>query len=268
MTISELRKQPHFSTSAISDYISCGLHYKFGKIDKIKSEIISEALVFGTTIHKVLEMFYLEKMEGVKMPLSEMLNHFEEQWKKAAEGNSKIKFKEGKSYKSVMEEGKRLLTVYFENLPDEDIFQVLCIEQPFSFNIPGIDVPFIGCIDLIEEDEESGTVIISDFKTSSKSYSVGDADKSLQLTLYGMAVKSWGYSDREILLRFDVLVKTKVPKFEQYFTVRSKNDEIKAVKLIQTAWEGIQKGIFIPNDTSWKCAFCEFKKQCNDWLLS
>ena len=267
MTISELRKQPHISTSAISDYISCGLHYKFGKIDKIKSEIISDALVFGTTIHKVLEMFYLSKMEGAKMPLSEMLNHFEEQWKKAAEKKSNIKFKEGKSYRSVMEEGKALLTVYFENLP-EDNFQVLAIEEPFSFRIPGIEVPFIGCIDLILEDEESGTLIISDFKTSSKAYSAADVDKSLQLTLYCMAVKANGYSDREILLRFDCLIKTRIPKYQEYYTVRSESDERKAVKLIQTAWAGIQKGVFIPDSTGWKCAFCEFKAQCNDWFMN
>lgn len=265
MTISELRKQPHISTSAISDYISCGLHYKFGKIDKIKSEIISEALIFGSTIHKVLEMFYLCKMEGAKMPLSEMLNHFEEQWKKAAEKNSIIKFKEGKSYTSVMEEGKALLTVYFENLP-EDNFQVLAIEEPFSFNIPGIEVPFIGVIDLLLEDSD-GTIIISDNKTSAKSYAASDVDKSLQLTLYGMAVKASGYSDREILLRFDCLIKTKVPKFEQYYTARSDADERKAVKLIQTAWDGIQKGVFIPTD-SWKCNFCEFHVQCKKWFDS
>ena len=267
MTITELRKQPHISTSAISDYISCGLHYKFGKIDKIKSEIISVALVFGTTIHKVLEMFYLDKMEGVKMPLSEMLNHFEEQWKKAAENNSNIKFKEGKSYRSVMEEGKALLTVYFENLPEDNCQQVIAIEEPFSFNIPGIEVPFIGCIDLILEDEESGTLIISDFKTSSKAYSAADVDKSLQLTLYGMAVKANGYSDREILLRFDCLIKSRIPKFQEYYTVRSENDERRAVKLIQTAWNGIQKGVFIPTD-SWKCNLCEFRKYCNEWFDS
>ena len=267
MIISELRKQPHISTSAISDYISCGLHYKFGKIDKIKSEFTSDALVFGSTIHKVLEMFYIDKMEGVKMPLSEMLNHFEEQWRKAAEKNSNIKFKEGKSFSSLMREGKALLTVYFESLP-EDNFQCLAIEEAFSFNIPGVEVPFIGCIDLIEEDESSGTVIISDFKTSSKSYSVGDVDKSLQLTMYNMALRANGYRDREILLRLDVLVKTQVAKFEQYYTVRSESDERKAVKLIQTAWNGIRKGVFIPDSTGWKCAFCEFKKQCNDWLLS
>jgi putative RecB family exonuclease len=264
MDISELRKKPHLSASGISDYIECGLRFKFGRVDGIKPEFTSDALVFGSTIHKVLEMFYRGKMEGVKLSLPEILTGFEEHWKKAAEGNSRIHYKEGKSFASIMEEGKSLIATYYHKLPEDD-FTVLGIEEPFSFTIPGVPIPFIGVIDLVEEDE-SGTVIISDFKTSSKAYTVDEVDSSLQLTLYGMAAKANGYQGRDVLLRFDVLVKTKIPKFEQYYSTRCEKDERRATRLIQKVWEGIQKGVFIPNDTSWKCAFCEFKAQCNEWF--
>jgi putative RecB family exonuclease len=163
-----------------------------------------------------------------------------------------------------MEEGKSLLATYYHQLPEDD-FTVLGIEEPFLFNIPGVPVPFIGVIDLVEEDL-SGTVIISDFKTSSKAYTADEVDKSLQLTLYGMAAKANGYQNDDILLRFDCLIKTKIPKFEQYYSVRSESDEKHAVRLIQKVWEGISKGVFIPNDTSWKCAFCEFKVNCQEWF--
>jgi len=265
MNIQELRKSPHLSASSIGDYVECGLRYKFGRIDHIKPEYTSDALVFGSTIHKVLEMFYSGKMEGVKLPVTEVLNHFEEQWKKSAEGNSSIKYKDGKSFESLMCEGKSLIETYYQNLPEDD-FQVLAIEEPFSFSISGVDVPFIGVIDLIESDESGETIIISDFKTSSKAYSSADVDNNLQLTLYQMAAKANGYRGKEILLRFDCLIKTKITKFAQYYTVRSEADERKAVKLIQTACEGIQKGVFIPNTNSWKCNLCEFKTNCNEWF--
>ena len=57
-----------------------------------------------------------------------------------------------------------------------------------------------------------------------------EIDKSLQLTLYQLAAKASGYKCSEVLLRFDVLIKTKVPKFEQYYTIRSENDERRAIR--------------------------------------
>ena len=52
----------------------------------------------------------------------------------------------------------------------DDKFNILAIEEPFSFQIPGVEVPIIGAMDLIEEDE-SQTLIITDIKTSGRSYS-------------------------------------------------------------------------------------------------
>ena len=62
--------------------------------------------------------------------------------------------------------------------------------------------------------------------------------------------------DREILLRFDTLIKTKTPKFEQYWTTRSKLDERRLIKKAAQVWNGITKGVFVANDTSWKCKGC------------
>jgi putative RecB family exonuclease len=30
-------------------------------------------------------------------------------------------------------------------------------------------------------------------------------------------------------------------------------------------WDAINKGIFIPNDHSWKCRSCSFKRRCLQW---
>ena len=47
MELSELRKTPHLSASAVSDYLDCSLMYKFGRIDKIKAAFTPDALEFG-----------------------------------------------------------------------------------------------------------------------------------------------------------------------------------------------------------------------------
>ena len=67
-----------------------------------------------------------------------------------------------------MMNGIDLLTAWYHKLPDDD-FKVIGIEEAFSFNLPGVSVPIIGAIDLAEEDE-SGTIIITDFKTSGRAY--------------------------------------------------------------------------------------------------
>ncbi|MFC1881529.1 PD-(D/E)XK nuclease family protein, partial [Thermodesulfobacteriota bacterium] len=105
-----------------------------------------------------------------------------------------------------------------------------------------------------------------DFKTSARAYSVDEVDKNFQLLIYYMAARANGYADREIILKFDTLIKTKKPRFEQYFTVRSEIDEIRAIKKIQAVWNGIKSGVFVPNDTSWRCSGCAYKTACDEYL--
>ena len=84
--------------------------------------------------------------------------------------------------------------------------------------------------------------------------------------MYQIAAKHNGYGDREILLRFDTLIKTKTPKFEQYWTTRSELDERRLIKKAAQVWDGITKGVFVANDTSWKCKGCAYKQACDEYL--
>jgi putative RecB family exonuclease len=76
-----------------------------------------------------------------------------------------------------------------------------------------------------------------------------------------------GFGHREIVLKFDTLIKTKKPKFEQYYTVRGEIDEKRLIRKIKKVWEGISRGVFIPNDTSWKCPNCHYRQHCDEWFL-
>ena len=264
MTLLELRASPHLSASSISDYMECGLLYKFSRVDKIPVERTSYNMVFGSAIHRTLEKYYQAKMNLHHKPLSFLLDEFELEWKTAYEENPQIHFYDGEDFVSCLERGKGLLTAFHHDHP-EDNFMVLATEHSFRFEIEGVDMPIIGAMDLIEQDN-GGNIIITDFKTASKAYSRDDVDKSLQLTIYYLAAKMNGFEGREILLKFDCLIKTKKPKFEQYYTSRNDEDIQRTTKKIQSVWQGIQKGVFIPNDTSWKCGYCSYKKQCNAWF--
>ena len=264
MVLSELRHQPHLSASSIGEYVECSLLYKFGRIDRLPMEFKADAMIFGTCIHRVLEQFYSAKMIGEKLLLKDIHQIFETTWKGIAEGREDIRYTKGNDFKSILMMGKDLLTTWYNKLPDDN-FTILAIEEAFSFTLPDIPIPIIGAMDLVEEDS-AGTIIITDFKTSGKAYSKGEVDQNQQLTMYQIAAKRYGYEDREILLRFDTLIKTIIPKFEQYWTTRSELDERRLIKKATQVWDGITKGVFVANDTSWKCKGCSYKKACDEYL--
>jgi putative RecB family exonuclease len=124
----------------------------------------------------------------------------------------------------------------------------------------------LGIIDLIEEDD-AGTVIITDYKTSSRSFSQSEVDSNLQLTLYQLAMEQNGYSSRDMLLKLDCLIKTQTPKHEQYYTVRAKEDIQRLLKIIQLVLKGISNEVFLPTSTSWMCTNCPYKSYCDQWLM-
>ncbi len=228
MVLSELRQTEHLSASAILSYCDCSLAYKFGRIDKLPMEFSPDALEFGTCIHRVLEQFYSAKMMGDRMLLKDVHEFFVFTWLEIARGRSDIRYSEGNDYNSLLMFGRDLLTAWYNKLPDDN-FTILAIEEAFSVTLPGIHIPIIGAMDLIEEDS-AGTIIITDFKTSGRAYSRDEVDQNQQLTMYQIAAKENGYAGREILLRFDTLIKTKTPKFEQYWTTRSELDERRLIK--------------------------------------
>ncbi len=264
MDISELRKQPHLSASQINGYIECSLSYKFSKIDKIKPEYTSDALVFGSTVHHVIAQFHQERMVGNILPAEELQKIFEICWRKNAKDREDIKYKKGKDFQTLLVEGKAILSTYREKFPLNN-FTVLAIEEPFVFSLDNLTVPIIGFIDLIEEDD-GGNIIISDLKTTGRAYSSNEIDSNFQLSVYNLAMRENGYHDRDIILRLDLLIKTRNPRFEQAYTVRNDEDLIRVKKKAQIVWEGISKEVFVPNDTSWKCPYCEYKNYCDEWF--
>jgi len=266
MEIRELRKQPHLSVSSVNTYIDCGLQYKFSRIDKLKSDFLSDNLVFGSCIHRILAEYNQERLIGNILSPDDLEQLFRKDWGKSAKDNTDIQYSKGKSYRTLMNQGIKLLKEFINSAPENES-TILAIEEPFEFHIDGMDIPFIGVMDLVEEDCD-GSLIITDYKTSKRSMAIREVDSNFQLTVYYTAAKANGYAKRDISLKFDCLIKTQKPKFEQIFTYRSHEHSVRALKKIRKVWDGIEKGIFIPNDNSWRCSCCEYKSHCNEWFKS
>jgi len=263
MNLRELSQAPHLSASSIGKYIDCGLLYRLSKIDKIPPESVADTMLFGNAIHWAIALINQGRMVGHLLDLRDIYQCFEERWISSVEKTPDIQYSKGKDFETLMNEGKRLLEAYYNNGVD-DGFKVLSIEEPFSFTIPGLSVPIIGITDCIEEDE-SGMIIVTDYKTKAKAYSEKEINSDMQLTLYQMAMKAGEYKDREIMVRFVALIKTKVPKVEQYWAMRTELEEKRLSKKAIGVWEGISKGVFLPADGHWKCTNCGYKKACEEW---
>ena len=103
-TLQELRKSPHLSASSVNSYIDCSLAYKFSKIDFIPQEFVSDAMIFGSCIHKTLEFFHKERAQNNnnRLPLSLLHETFENVWRFEAAENTRIQYKAGNSYESLL----------------------------------------------------------------------------------------------------------------------------------------------------------------------
>jgi putative RecB family exonuclease len=264
MNITELRKKPHLSVSSVNSYIDCGLQYKFSKIEKQKPDFLSDNLVFGSCIHRILAEFNQEKMMGNILSSDELEEMFRNDWEKSAQDNDDIQYSRGKSYRVLLNQGVKLIAEFIKSVPENDN-TIVAIEEPFTFCIEGIDIPLIGVMDLVEEDPD-GTLIITDYKTSKRAMAISEVDKNFQLTVYYTAAKANGYADREIQLKFDCLIKTQTPKFEQIYTARSSDHTARALKKIKHVYDGILKGVFVPNDNSWRCSGCSYRSHCDNWF--
>ena len=264
MDIAQLRKKPHLSVSSINTYMDCGLLYKFSRVDKVKPEFVSDNLVFGSCLHRVLAEYNQEKMMGNILSSDDLTQLFKKDWEKSINETQNIQYSKSKNHLILLDQGIKMLTEFKKSVPENNT-TVIAIEEPFEFYINGLDIPLIGIMDLVEEDEDR-TVIITDYKTSKRGISLDEVDSSFQLTIYYTAAKKNGYANRDIHLKFDCLIKTQKPRFEQIFTRRSHHQAMRALKKVKCVWDGIQKGIFIPNEGSWRCHGCAYKSYCNDWL--
>ena len=101
-------------------------------------------------------------------------------------------------------------------------------------------------IDLIEEDEP-GTLWVVDHKTSSRSYSEQQISGDLQMLMYAAAVKQLDEAEgRDVMLRLDVLVKTKQIKFIQYPLYRDEHDIARLFEIVEGVWRAIDAEAFYP----------------------
>jgi len=262
MDIQDLRKQPHLSASSIRTYLDCGLQYRFRYIDRLPPEFIAAELVLGKAVHRTLEWYNGQRLLCDVTNEDALTDRFTGFWKESLMSSIPVAYN-GDDEKTLCAQGMDLISVFLRNLKQSGQ-TVLSTEQPFVLTIPEVPIPVIGVKDLIEDD--NGAISITEYKTAKRAYSTDQVRQNLQLTLYWMAAQHNGFQDREIMLRIGCLIKTKTPRYEEYITVRSADDETRLIRKITEVYRGMQAGIFLPNDGSWLCARCPYQTACQHWF--
>ena len=183
-----------WSFSRLNSFYNCPYEWKLRYIDCNKSEngFFGE---YGSLIHKILE-----KYEKGELSLFELNDYYEEHFSENvphdAPPNKYVDIKQ-----SYYEKGLD----YFNNIDlDLDKYEVLGVEKEVRFQIAGKD--FVGYIDLLLKEKETGKIIILDHKSASikilKNGKVSKSDQEhvrefiQQLCLYAIPIiEEYGHVD-------------------------------------------------------------------------
>ena len=264
-TLQEYRAREHWSFSALNQFINiCSLQYAFDRIHRLPRAFTPVSLSFGSAFHRTLEWLFLTLKDGRRPHERETRDLFGDLWSRQVREDKHIRYDEGQDQNACQRQGADMAAAYLQAVdPDEEI---LTVNEPFA--VPLIDAagnvlekPMVGEFDgRVGKDGQS---IIVDWKTSGRRWPKGQADKSLQPTVYLYAHRLLHGEDAA--LRFDVAVKNKTPVIERHVTTRKQDQFERMVVLVKRVEQMIAAGHFLPNESSFYCAGCPHQDACKAW---
>lgn len=249
----------HLSYSSISLFLTCGKAWKYRYIDKVQAAP-SPNLIIGSCVHDTVEKIIGDRSLGIEVGNIPKIAHqiITEQLEKEdainntpeAENirNEVLRLVEAPLIKSGINPIRAKV--------DED---GPMIERKVTLEIPEVDLPVIGYIDIILDD---GTP--ADFKTASRSWTQEKAEHELQPVFYLGAMGQMGWP---VNWRFKhlVMVKNKTPKFQMFEHEHKPIEVFRLCENVQKVWKSINDGSFLPAAPgSWKCSpkMCEYWAEC------
>ena len=280
------------SYSQFGMYSSCQEQFKLNYIDKLGISNANIHLIFGSSMHEVIQhfldvMYNVTKKQALQLNLEQMLQdklveHFKKEKEKMGEDDPCTK----QELQEFYEDGVKILE-YFRNKLDKLYsktgFELVAIEQRLNAEVkPGVN--FIGFIDVLLKDKTTGDYIIIDLKTSTRGwskYQKNDKVKISQMLLY----KKF-YSDKfdipldKIKVEYQILKRKlfegadfPIPRISKFVPANGKPSVNKAwngfLDFVNSVYgdEGqVIQEVFPPNKGK-QCDWCEFKtrKLCSLW---
>lgn len=258
--------QLHVSYSQVYTYLLCPMKYGHQYVWGTMPAHKPVSLVFGSAIHKAAERFYLCLQEtGQRAEVVELEQTFENRFMdELNHSDLTILFKDGQTAEDLVAQGKNLIQLFHAEIKPQ---KIVAVELPFAVSIPdyygegNLPIKLVGYFDVVESDGESYQ--IGELKTSSQKFSSLRLEYDMQPTVYSFALSRMNLATTEesCLVRYDVLVKTKKPSFEQYYVLRTRADYERLVHLLNEVLRAIESRLFYRN-FGWQCQECQFKNTC------
>ena len=255
------------SKTHMQTYLMCPRKFYFQYVVNLPWEFTPASLPFGKALHTAVGFFYQRIKDGHGKPdVGEVIQEFQTAWRKETSERD-ILFNTA-SRDSLEGLGIALLKQFYSEIRPR---QVEAVEFPFAVSLYDpdggreLEHKLVGLIDLIESDDE-GNFIISELKTSSKRFADSQGENQLDGLIYAYALDQLGLrtTESETLIRYDVLVKTKEPAFQQIYFNKKPGDYRRLARWVKEILNAIDNGSFYPN-FGWGCKQCQFKKTC--WSL-
>ncbi|NLF00900.1 MAG: PD-(D/E)XK nuclease family protein [Anaerolineales bacterium] len=245
----------HLSYSSIETYQLCPRSWWHRYVDKTPAPA-SPALVFGTAFHNAVEQAIAESQAPRLC--------WRPRWREALALYDAIDWRDD-SEVSLLDLGEAMLSdpqveAHIAALAVMSLGGEPLIETRFEMQVPGVPVPVVGFIDLIESDGVPG-----DLKTANRAWPENRAHSALQATIYIAALEAMGYDmNPERRFRYRIFTKSAAPQIQVLETERTGEDIAWMQRQVAEVWSAIEAGWFGANTNTWKCSprWCEYWSAC------
>lgn len=248
----------HLSYSSVSSFLTCGKAWKYRYIDKVQADP-SQNLIIGSCIHDVVEEIIRCNSVGKEVPevTKFALQTVENRLESIEPNNNTLDVENLKN--EVLRIVNAPLILSGVNMIRAKVDDAgAMIERKVTLEVPEVDVPIIGFIDIVLED---GTP--ADFKTSARSWTADRAQTETQPVFYLSAMGQMGFPVNWHFKHI-VFVKNKTPKFQTFDSERKPAEIGRLFTQIQDVWRSMNTETFLPAAPgSWKCN----PKMCDFWQI-
>lgn len=256
-----------WSVSSVRQFLSCSLAWYFRRTG-VPAETRPLALVEGSVLHEVLAEDLRHRMAGVSFEEDEALalleaNYFME------DASGEITY--GKhDRESVMDRMQRLYLHWrAEYVPRGEI---VAVEEELRVELPGIDLPMLGYVDVVMETDEGD--IVQDWKVTASKPNRDHLLDPLDIQKIAM-VRGWEASRSRPVCgwTWSHLVKTKAPQLVDYELPVSGCDRVPELERLASV---VNPTIDVMRDVlagrrrpvpqaGFLCSGCSFRAACAAW---
>jgi DNA helicase-2/ATP-dependent DNA helicase PcrA len=236
----------HLSATAVEDYLSCPLKFKFSHFLKIPTGP-QAALTFGNIMHQAVR-HYFELRRRALPSFQAMEEFFLGAWKD-------VGFEDAYQEQAYKKAGLEQLRVFVERQKENQVpAEKIRLEESFHLDLG--DVVLEGRVDQIDPLGPPGdpAVELIDYKTG-RPRSQKDADQSLQLSIYALAARE------HLKLKPARLTFYNLTNNQPVSTARTARDLDRAVDEIREVANQMRDLLF-PATPGYVCRWCDYQPVC------